>query len=209
MDVPTEEGNKSVFSARPELDPFFLYGLAERNYGLEDDDDDALQAIAESPSDLIRMKLARLEERRRFFGRGSIGAGKEEPDAEKSSEESEEEEKINVAASKPSAMSKSKPNSSSSTMKKLVPSCQDTNEKISHSLTQISGTFSQIFQAFLVLMEEAHMAEVSRFSPAEKEKVNKRAKEFEIRLKRSTFELKQKVCRTSTIIFNFRFVHLL
>ena len=102
-----------------------------------------------------------------------------ESDEEDCEDEEEEEE-----ASK----SVSKPRAGGFSVTKANPA-----ERISHSLTQISGTFSQIFQAFLVLMEEANMAEVRRFSPVEKEKVSKRATKFEVRLKRSTFELKQKV----------------
>lgn len=198
MDESAEIG--SVFKAKPELDPFYLYGLADSNYGVEDGNDEALEAIADSPSDLIRMKLARLEERRRFFQKRAeediLETGNDDHEAVGESEEEEEDEDEQVVQGS-SAVKTAASKSRSDGM--------DVAARISHSLFQISGVFSQVFQAFLALMEEAHIAEVSKFSPAEKSRISKRAAEFEIRLKRRTFELKQKVKFYNEISTSCRF----
>lgn len=57
-------------------------------------------------------------------------------------------------------------------------------------LETIHATFSQIFQALIVMLEDK-----SLFTqlPSEAEKTSKRSREFEVRLNRSVFETKQQV----------------
>ncbi len=72
-------------------------------------------------------------------------------------------------------------------------------DKIRSSMSQISSIFSGIFQTLLVLMESGSVGGPETFTPEEKAKATKRSKDFNVRLSRMAFELKQKVVRcTST-----------
>jgi hypothetical protein len=63
------------------------------------------------------------------------------------------------------------------------------------SLLKLEDTFSLIFQALVVLVG-SQMPN----SPLERERVGKRSREFEARLKRNSFEAKQQVNRGIQII---------
>ena len=66
---------------------------------------------------------------------------------------------------------------------------ESTREHIQKSLRHLKDTFSLIFQALLVLSGSQQVPN----SPMERENVGKRSREFETRLKRNAFEIKQQV----------------
>ncbi len=66
---------------------------------------------------------------------------------------------------------------------------ESTREQIHKSLRHLKETFSLIFKALLVLSGSQQVPN----SPMEQENVGKRSKEFEKRLKRNAFEIKQQV----------------
>ncbi len=70
------------------------------------------------------------------------------------------------------------------------------SQKIGSNLEQISRIFSSIFQALLVILRSGS---ANNLSSLEESRATKRSKDFEVRLGRLGFELKQKV--RSSIIF--------
>ena len=69
-----------------------------------------------------------------------------------------------------------------------------TGDQIRTGLAHVDVTFSRIFQALLVLIDNPTSSSNSaRAGSPEKERVSRRSREFNVRLKRIAFELKQKV----------------
>lgn len=64
--------------------------------------------------------------------------------------------------------------------------------QINSQLDGITSMYSKIFQALIVLINEHHLNEQASRSLNEVEKINKRSREFDVRLHRQIFEAKQK-----------------
>lgn len=67
-------------------------------------------------------------------------------------------------------------------------------------LDTIHETFSQIFQALIVMLEDKSLFTVL---PNEAEKISKRSKEFEVRLNRSVFEAKQQFVHFQAVLVKY------
>ena len=81
---------------------------------------------------------------------------------------------------------------------KLTKQVQNENKdkiicQITSQINGITATFSKIFQALVVLIQEHNLNEnAPSSSTVEAEKINKRSREFDVRLHRQIFEAKQK-----------------
>ena len=83
---------------------------------------------------------------------------------------------------------------SNASVKKNRKAYVSTAEQIRTGLAHVDVTFSRIFQALLVLIDNPTSSSNSaRAGSPEKERVSRRSREFNVRLKRIAFELKQKV----------------
>ena len=67
-----------------------------------------------------------------------------------------------------------------------------TANQINSQMNLISETYTKIFQALIVLINEHHLNDEMVLSTIELDKINKRSREFEVRLHRLIFEAKQK-----------------
>ncbi len=90
---------------------------------------------------------------------------------------------------------KKEPEARNSRHSKPLGSLKEVSERISVMLEQhISATFSQIFQALLVILKsQQHLANNECEDTEEAAVFSRRSKEFEVRLGRITYELRQKV----------------
>ena len=88
------------------------------------------------------------------------------------------------------------PNPQRSVVKKATTNPLSKAEKVKQSLGSVSEVFLQIFQALLLLLQHQNpvaQQQLANDSKAERERLSRRSKEFEVRLNRMVFELKQKV----------------
>ena len=190
----------SIFSARPDMDPFYVYRADF------DDDDDALDEISGGdPGFKARLQQMVMDQRDRFYER-IMAKDNEEDEFEREAERTEviesvsregnEKSPVRAKAAKkkvsgpqsPPKSAKQAPSSNQFSLPKL-----SNREKVTSCLKQISASFSRVFQALLVLLENpsSHVAN----SPLEAERASKRSREFDSRLSRMSFELKQKICQ--------------
>jgi len=80
-----------------------------------------------------------------------------------------------------------------------------TADQIRTGLAHVDVTFSRIFQALLVLIDNPTSSSNSaRAGSPEKERVSRRSREFNVRLKRIAFELKQKVGQTRSALMKLK-----
>lgn len=200
---------ETIFRVKPETDPFHVYGGLRAAQG-EEGHDQFDEISAGDDSMKVFLQEAVMSQREKFFAEldsaTEIGRDFDEiMQLERGEYYHEEESESSHRAlknedSKTVTVAKRPPPPPQSSSSKFFKPGMKTAEKITMALSQLDATFSQIFQALLVVIDNPSAAGqvticVGVGNHAEIERATKRSREFEVRLKRLAFELKQKVMK--------------
>ena len=166
----------SIFRVKPGTDPFRIYGVEL------DEDDEALEEL-DGPDDSTKVFLRQemFSHREKFFAEldSAVDVG---PDLE---------DLVRMVGKDNSSQGK---RSAVSTKTKYHKANVSTSDQIRMGLAHVDVTFSRIFQALLVLIDNSTSPLSSaRVGVPEIERASRRSREFNVRLGRLSFELKQRV----------------
>ena len=166
----------SIFRVKPGTDPFRIYGVEL------DEDNDALEEI-DGPDESTRAFLRQeiFSQREKFFAEldSAADVGPDLEDFVKMVEKEKATREKTTTASGKTKYRKTEVN---------------TADQIRQGLSLMEVTFSRIFQALLVVIDNPTSSSNSaRVGFPEIERASRRSREFNVRLKRIAFELKQKV----------------
>ena len=197
-----------IFKVKKDIDLFKLYG-SEQGFGDKDEGVSDIDGISDDLQSM-RIRLAVMKAKEQCDETEGSDIRQEAIDEVDSNLreiialESTYPNEIKPHMKKDDAKKKARHPQTAQPVKLVKEEKDKVSSQINSQLNLITTTFSKIFQALIVLMNEHNLTDQSATSTVEMNRINKRSREFEARLQRLLFEAKQKAIVLKATMVKYR-----